>query len=277
PELGARALKQTLERQVARVSAQKLSTTRLNAPAIIKITECDGELNVEAGELVAVASSRTAMEMARNLDPEELLRRLGWSIDRVEESISHLAPSGPISTEAIEPEQFSYFQLKEHLTRIRGLWRRTLDRVRSSKTRKTRPKGRSLSTTRMLLRHSWETDLWMALAASENPYDVFRELALSLPAYGEQTEHYLADLIREASLLEALADQQSMSGPERIIVQIKSVTPRAQVEIELERFYREQVSKFGIGKEVIDKLYGESFTRDCQEREKNLSEKYAAL
>src|SRR5262245_36103835 len=62
PELGARALKRTLERQVARVSAQKLSTTRLNAPAIIKITECDGELNVEAGELVAVASSRTAME-----------------------------------------------------------------------------------------------------------------------------------------------------------------------------------------------------------------------
>jgi ATP-dependent Clp protease ATP-binding subunit ClpA len=268
PELGARALKRTLERQVARVSAQRLSATRLNAPAIINITEHDGELSVDVGELVAALPNRMALEVVRAGDPEELLRRIGQSIDRVENAISHLAPSGPISTEAIGPEQYSYFQLKEHLARIHGLWRRTLDRVKAAKTAttKSRTKGRSLPTTRMLLRHSWETDLWVALVASENPYDVFREIALNLPGYGEQTEHYLADLIRETSLLELLADEQAMSSPERILVHVKSIVPRFQPD-----------TSSAIGKRLIDKALHEKPTLDSRQREKGLSDTYADL
>jgi len=106
---------------------------------------------------------------------------------------------------------------------------------------------------------------------------VFREIALSLPGYGEQTEHYMADLIRETSLLELLAGEQAMSGPERILVHVKSIIPRFQPNIFSDRFYRQVADKFGVGKGSIDKAFREKPAQDAIRREKALSDTYAAL
>jgi hypothetical protein len=76
-------------------------------------------------------------------------------------------------------------------------------------------------------------DLWQRIVSATDIHTLLRELTTGAQPHGERLEDYLAELIREASLLEALAQAQVRESHQRLMLLIRSLDEARKPEREL--------------------------------------------
>ncbi|HEX6285392.1 MAG TPA: AAA family ATPase, partial [Pyrinomonadaceae bacterium] len=103
PQLGARALKRTLERQVTAPIAARLSATAPDQPLIIFLKDDGGSIKVDVCTLRVVETAALGKSKISILDTAEFLDRIEDVLIRVEDQANRLYPAGEILLGAGQP------------------------------------------------------------------------------------------------------------------------------------------------------------------------------
>ncbi|MCI0488659.1 MAG: AAA family ATPase [Blastocatellia bacterium] len=230
PQLGARALKRALEQQIAQPVASRLVAIRTDAPTIVSIYPGRDALAVSVEGLAGIEADSSSLRALELFRPKEIIERIEDMVSRVEDESSHLRPAGLIAPEEVRPEEYRYFLIQEQARKVRALCRRTLERLDGQRSDFIpRAKGRSLAAGQLTMRQADITDFWKEIVAAQSVHSYLRDLATASPPYGERVEDYLADALREASLLNAIA-QGDQSSASRAIVYISSLEESGREE-----------------------------------------------
>ncbi len=224
PQLGARALKRALEQQLTQPIAARLALLRPDAPTIVSLYPDKTGLAVSVDALIGARTDDYLRVIIEALDSRAVLARIDLAVDRIEAEVTHLRPEGPITPEAIEPDQYRYFLIQEQARRIRNISRRLAERIdRPEERHEARSRGRSLAAGQMTLRQTDEQDLWKQIIAAPSVQGYLRELAANSPPYGDKIEDQLAVALRETSLLETIADPVDPKH-NRALIHIRSLS-----------------------------------------------------
>lgn len=205
PELGARALKRVVEREVAHPLGVQLAAMKPGNPAVIRITAPEGKILVRVEELrladpVAGAAGREDRDVESQLS--RLLPSLGDYADRLE----RLAPVQVIKPEAVRAEQRAYFAGREQLMQVRSL---VQDLQEDLERGKQDPTSLSLVTERIARRRHSVHDYWRdpslaELLASQVMRDFLLDLEQRPFSPDVQPGERFALLLREVALLDLL-------------------------------------------------------------------------
>ncbi len=217
PQLGARALKRTLERQVTAPIAARLSATPANQPLIIFLKEQHASIKVDVCSLQVIESGAPGKIKISSCDTAEFLDRIEDVLIRVEEHADRVYPSGEIllgdGQSALVQMQKVY--LREQTRRVS----RMLDRAEERRGRQTTSAaratgGRARAATvkkykRQLAKLSAATDTENVSLDNNlfahNLHQLLTELSAGSEAFGDTIDDYLLDLLNETSLLNALS------------------------------------------------------------------------
>ena len=229
PQLGARALKRVVEREIAQPLATRLANVTDTAPLIAQLhADPTGfELRTRTVELapLSVHWPRHARELAQHLAagcPEFLLDVIEDVVESTRARLEPEAPSGPIELGRIPRQHARYFLCRERLDRIQQLLatveaipdnlraRPTINRRPSPKPVKVVSHSHDATRSRIVRQRAaaaLEADL-ADLADRENPDTaseasgleaLFREIALLHALASGSPEHQVA-LVLESSL-----------------------------------------------------------------------------
>lgn len=204
PQLGARALKRTLERQVTAPIAARLSATTPDEPLVIFLRARDGNIAVDVSQMTIVESAAAPLMCVPLSDTGELLDRVEDTLERIEDEAEKLHPQGEIiiGDKAVNAtRQLQHFYLREQARRVA----RMLDRA-DARVAQRRP-GRTVSTVSSRNKRQLAKLDLANLDNSllrQNVYRFLQDCALQCVPYGEHIGDYLQDIIREAALLDAL-------------------------------------------------------------------------
>lgn len=206
PELGARALKRAIERNLIAPVAAQLSALKSTTPTIIKVSRIDNKFvtQVEAIKPVTVAKSVWLKHDFSNRDAE--LDKIVEALDRIEDSIEHLKPPGEINPH--DDSQKRYFLIREHIKRIERMIERA-DNWSDDKAKVKSKKAKSESRLLVSLKDSG-VDFEDFLGNSNLSFRL-KELAEESPIFGEKVTDYVQDIWRETSLLQIITDNSEKS------------------------------------------------------------------
>src|ERR1043166_4518155 len=205
PQLGARALKRTLERQVTAPIAARLSATEPDQPLIIFLKDEQGSIRVEVCTLKVVETGAPVSIS----DTAEFLDRIEDVLIRVEDLANCLYPVGEIligdSHSAMA--QMQQIHLRQQTRRVSRMLDRAderrvkRDRLRStaSGSRRTIEKGYKRQLPRV------DTDALDNNLFAHNLQQLLADLSARSKPFGENINDYLLDLLNETTLLNALS------------------------------------------------------------------------
>ncbi len=229
PQLGARALKRAVERELAQPLAEKLAAIPTGVPSIARVTTDSGRLAVHLRELTPVARSTTWIDALASLESGRPAKsRLNKLLDEVENALARISrkldadsPSGKIDMSSLSAAQARYFYCREQLDKVEQLLEQA-DRLHLQKgsgvalvhTPKVRPvksspgELRSYSPRRdpRLDRQKEHVAFRLGMAELKGPETV---AARRSP---------LRDLLLELALLEAMTAPEPDDGPFLFIV-----------------------------------------------------------
>ncbi|MBX7173752.1 MAG: AAA family ATPase [Pyrinomonadaceae bacterium] len=203
PELGARALKRAIERNLIAPVAAQLSALKSTTPTIIKVSRIDNKFvtQVEAIKPVTLAESVWLKHDFSNRDAE--LDRIVEALDRIEDSIEHLKPHGEINLN--DESQKRYFLIQEHIKRIERMIERA-DNWKEVKDQRSKVKGQ-----RQLVSLKDSGVDFEAFLGNANLSFRLKELAEESPLFGEKVTDYVQDIWRETSLLQTITNNSGKS------------------------------------------------------------------
>ena len=116
PQLGARALKRMVERQLIQPVSARLSTLRPEQPVAIDVHAVQGVIVVRVSEFTEVEPvGRQTLPSA----PKEVLPRIEATLARVEDEVREDRPRGEISPEALTPTHSYYLGMLAVVARMR--------------------------------------------------------------------------------------------------------------------------------------------------------------
>jgi ATP-dependent Clp protease ATP-binding subunit ClpC len=124
PQLGARALKRVVERELAQPIGEQLAQTPPGAPTIAAFTLVEGKFAVQFNKLEPVEQVFSWTEIvARHADARspwtyQFIEACYAALDRIERLFERAAPSGSIEVGHIKPEHTWYFAGREQIKRI---------------------------------------------------------------------------------------------------------------------------------------------------------------
>ncbi|HXG67301.1 MAG TPA: AAA family ATPase [Blastocatellia bacterium] len=121
PTLGARALKRAIERQLTQPVAARLAAIKVETPTIISLLPGDEGIHVRVQALTQAEPDGSTVAALDLSDAGRVLRRVEAALARIEGAVSHLQPDGAIAADAVQPEHYRYFLIKEHAQRIRAM------------------------------------------------------------------------------------------------------------------------------------------------------------
>jgi ATP-dependent Clp protease ATP-binding subunit ClpC len=125
PQLGARALKRTLEREVVQRLAEQIAATPPSLPIVARLDADAGEFSLNVQALgpaeVTVSWARDFLERGAADTAAECTDKFDLFLDRVETQMETLAPAGPIEWNKISPAQAHYYFCREQLTLVQRL------------------------------------------------------------------------------------------------------------------------------------------------------------
>ncbi|MHA3772109.1 AAA family ATPase [Verrucomicrobiota bacterium sgz303538] len=204
PQLGARALKRTIEREVAQPLAAELATRTPGFPLQIEL-RCDGErFSLHTRELRPV--ERTVFWPERlaqgDIVPKSVLDAAYAALDRLREVVQSRAPAGKVDLSALTPAQESYYHCREQIERVKDL----LDAAEASLNAKPGSPTRAMAVSRTrsvraIMRYS--EDPGHAYAREAERFQA--ELADVEAAEHELIETPLYAVARDVALLEQMA------------------------------------------------------------------------
>ncbi|MBI3653743.1 MAG: ATP-dependent Clp protease ATP-binding subunit [Acidobacteria bacterium] len=125
PQLGARALKRMLERQLTQPVAARLATLKPDAPTVIKVFQSSYELVVEVAALMGAAPNEETATALALMEPRRIIELVEASLARIEVDIAQLRPQGLINPDDLEAQHLAYFHIKEQAERVREMCKRS--------------------------------------------------------------------------------------------------------------------------------------------------------
>ena len=222
PQLGARALKRTLERQVTAPIAARLSATSPDRPLIIFIKDHQGSIRVDVCTLTIVETGSPGRIKIPLSDAAEFLDRIEDVLIRVEDLADRLYPAGEMllgdGQSAMAQMQRVY--LRQQMRRVSrmldraderraklGQQRISVSRSAGSRSRRPTDKGHKRQLAKVIAEAvtengplAFDNNLF-----AHNLHQLLTELAARSETFGDQIDDYLLDLLNETSLLNALS------------------------------------------------------------------------
>ena len=207
PQLGARALKRTLERQVTAPIAARLCATTPDQPVIIFLRASEGTIEVSVSQMtIGGAAPLMSVPLA---DTNELMDGIEDSLMRIEADTESLRPHGEIiigdRNAADATKQVQHFFVRDQARRVARMLDRADERIEWEKTSSKRRSGPAGGKSKRQLA---KLDTLTAVddrLFGQNLYRLLQDCAAESVAYGDHIDDYLQDLIREAALLNALS------------------------------------------------------------------------
>jgi ATP-dependent Clp protease ATP-binding subunit ClpA len=227
PMLGARAMKRAVERQVTQPAAARLAALEVDRFTIVNVytsnelAGTDGSPQLE----VDVRGLEFALPIAASTGPEvvalDRLEQLDAALSRIENDITRIRPTGPVSARRVTPEQERYFVLRETADSIgedldRLFDRRSDDRLARLEARQPDALGRKSRYRAIKLRAITNYDRPTqppnrSFLAAQTMEEAVRDLAAS--AVPEPGDADLLDLERRLALLHLMAAAPSDDLP----------------------------------------------------------------
>lgn len=224
PQLGARALKRMLERQLTQPVAARLATLKPDAPTIISVHKAKDEIAVTVDALQGAVPNEAIATSLALLEPGRIVELVETVLERIEESISQFRPEGLINPGEVASHHLAYFQIREHAQIVREKCRRAAARKGGAKPNiQSRARGRSISASQFTLRQTDTNNLWQRMISAPDIHNLLKELAAKAQPHGERPEDYLAELIRETLLLDLLAQGNSSEQDNRLLLLIRTL------------------------------------------------------
>ena len=210
PQLGARALKRTLERQVTAPIAARLAATPADQPLIIFLKENGGKIAVDVCALQVVETVAPGKTVVPVSNAAEFLDRVEDVLIRVEELADRLFPPGEILLGDGESAMAQMLQIyvRQQTRRVSRMLERADERrvkqagVRSTSARSSKPANVK----------GYKRQLAKALTGSldnrifaENLHQLISDLSVNSEAFGDKIDDYFLDLLNETALLHVLS------------------------------------------------------------------------
>lgn len=212
PQLGARALKRVVERELTQPLAARLAGTTVSVPmvALLDATGSGFELRTRTVELmtreVDWLTAVTALATGSSPCPTTVIDAIHEALDRIRSHLESEAPSGPIELGSIPRAHARYFLCRERMTRMEE-WLEALeeepDRRRAKPTIHRRPTSKSSK----VVPHSAGSSrsiLARQRAAASLEADL-ADLSDRDPLTENRAVSPLMEVTRELAILEALA------------------------------------------------------------------------
>jgi ATP-dependent Clp protease ATP-binding subunit ClpC len=213
PQLGARALKREIERQLTAPIAASLAQLTPLAPTVVSIVPSGEGV---APRVQALANVRPADDGALRQDADDVdaaLDRVEDFLNQVESENQEQEPAGGagVSSDALSPEHFRYFAVREQIQRIDRLIRQIDQSAEKAPDRNRRtPRLKPPRRLRWLEAGApREGDLHARLA----------ELWEAARPLGDAAPDRVIELLHEAALLRAI----SSAGVSRVLVGVRTV------------------------------------------------------
>ena len=207
PQLGARALKRVLERQVTVPIAAQLSATTPDQPLVIFLRGSEGKIAVDVSALTVVADNAAPLINLPLSNSAKVLDHVEDALDRIEQDTEALTHRGEVLIGDSKSDlrlQLQNFQFRDQMRRVG----RMLDRA--DQRRERQPSGArrtavssSTAAKRQLAKTQYTT--FDDKMLGQDLQALLLELKVSSTPFGDDFEDYLQDLIRETSLLELMA------------------------------------------------------------------------
>jgi ATP-dependent Clp protease ATP-binding subunit ClpA len=208
PELGARALKRAVERQLTAPIAARLAALTPDAPTVVSIYPSGDGIAPHVQALVNVKpiAARSADEAA---DDANVL------LDRVEDYVNDLeiqatdseSDSVRVSTDALSPAHFRYFAVREQIQRIDRLIKQ-IDQSNYKPPNITRRTPRVRQPRRVRILECCAED-YAALLRTGDLHAQLSTLLDRARPLGDEPADRLTELIQECALLGAMAGAES--------------------------------------------------------------------
>ncbi len=204
PQLGDRALKRAIEKQLTQPVAMHLASLNPNASTIINLLPDGENISVQVEELKPHFTDERYFSVLKNFDADELLDLIADTLDRIEDDIKEIKPKGEIIIG--DQLQRTYALLRESIQRVERMIGRADDWLEKTKRKKSSQPSSSRSKRHLLIFEN-EADLLAIndLLNVSDPIQSLRDFAEKFVVYGEHIEHYLQDILRELSLLNLFA------------------------------------------------------------------------
>lgn len=222
PQLGARALKRTLERQVTAPIAAKLCATPPDQPLVIFLRVRNRGIGVDVCRMTIADAHGELLDHVKLFDTHALIDRVEDALERIEDESDELHPRGEIVIGAnATTRHLHQFLVRDQARRVERMISRADERLARqtanpgvgsnlrSTTRATLP-GRAASAGRSKSKRQLskfgETDLasFDNSLFNRNLYNFLHDCATESIPYGDDIEDYMQDLVREIALLDAL-------------------------------------------------------------------------
>lgn len=232
PQLGARALKRTLERQVTAPIAARLSATPADQPLIVFLKDHQGSIRVDVCTLTAVETGASGKAKAPLSDTAEFLDRIEDVLIRVEELADRLYPAGEIllgdgQSATVQMQQVFLRQQTRRVSRMLDRADERSNRTQSvrvsrSTGRRTTDKGHKRQLARIAAGEGNGALTFDNNLFAHNLHQLLTELSARSEAFGEKLDDYLLDLLNETSLLNALSTIAGV-GVSQTVIRVTSL------------------------------------------------------
>jgi len=243
PQLGARALKRAIERQLTRPVASRLAAMAPGTPTIISLYPGADGVAVHTQGLDGAAAAPPAPAPQQPADPLDTLERVFDVLDRVEaDHAGDDVPGASLTQGQIDAAQFRYLAIREHVGRVRQMADRLYERLLAP----PKPAGTTIGriarrvptrqASSMRRFGSPEQALWPSFVAAEEVNHYLSEVATGAVPVDQTPGEQVAQVVREAALLHAMSAADP--GADRVLIHIRALAeaPTAPQEI-LRRAY----------------------------------------
>jgi ATP-dependent Clp protease ATP-binding subunit ClpA len=226
PQLGARALKRAVERQITQPIAARVAGMAVDAALAISLSsDAKGKLRVAALELRPAPQSLTR---ARVSDPDDFLDATDDFLNRIEDRIETHRPAGAAAYDSSNAAAARYFVVREHIQRLERMMRRAEQWLKKPTRAKNEPRP-APPNERQLFQFvvppaggparpdkppagDTLSHFNALMAAGSGGWRLLNEWAEAGAAFGVELADYLQDVAREAALLEALAGAEEAAA-----------------------------------------------------------------
>lgn len=202
PELGARALKRAIEKNLTQPVAKRLAAISTSAPTIIKISRNNNEFITEVEEIKPLAVGNTFWQTHDFSDVHSELDKIEDVLNRIEDEIEPLKPKGEIIPN--DENQARYFLALEYIKRIERMIERA-DKWSEEKAKLSKP---NVQKRQLISLKNSEIDFSTFLSNSNLSFRL-KELATDNQTFGETAQDYVQDIWRETFLLQTVAKNLS--------------------------------------------------------------------
>jgi ATP-dependent Clp protease ATP-binding subunit ClpA len=231
PQLGARALKRAVERQLTQPIADRLATMAPDAPTVVTIYPAGGAVAPHVQPLVNAAPVGAPVRDAELADADGLLTRVEEYLNDVEGRLGAEGGDGGkvtrLSADTLSASHFRYLAIREQLGRIDRLIRQidhAAEVAINNKKRGSRllgqrtPRGKVQKRVRRLANPQQE---YASLLAAQDVHARLAELAESAGQPADEGQERLLDLLHECAMLHVL--EGSGPGKDRLLVELRNV------------------------------------------------------